>query len=107
MGRRIVLLLVLALAVVASGCVVPYGYHDGSRYGSASYGGRYSSGGSYYGGGYGWPSRTVVVQRPVYVHRHVRRPHREHRREWVREHRDHRHDRDHDRRDWPGGRRRR
>lgn len=99
MTRRIVVLLGLALAVVASGCVA-YGHPDAHRYG-----GRYSGSRSY-----AWPARTVVVERPVYVHRQVHRRY-EPRREWVREHRHHRHPRydrrDRDRRDWRDWRRRR
>jgi hypothetical protein len=98
MARRILVLLALAFAVLASGCVA-YGHPDAVRYRGRSYGAHY---------GYGWPARTVVVERavPVYRHRHVR-PKRVPRREWVREHRHHRHDHDRDRRDWRDWRRRR
>lgn len=100
MRRRTLVLAVLALAAVASGCVTPYG---GYGYGASPYygGGSYRSGYGYYA-----PQRTVVVRparvvvrRPVY---YVAPPRRHPKREWVRHHH---HDRRQDwRHDWRGRR---
>lgn len=106
MARRIRLLLALGLVLGATGCVTyPY---DGPRY----YGGRAYDSGYGYGYGYSGPRRTVVVQRPVYVPRYVRRDRhewREDRREWRQDRRadrrEWRQDRRHDRKEWRQDRR--